>query len=50
VVALLVLVVVVSVPQLSRKFLVLPNRAVVVVGTLIFALQGMYYNLARALH
>jgi phosphoserine phosphatase RsbU/P len=49
-VALLVLVVVVLVPQLSRKFLVLPNRAVVVAGTLIFALQGMYYNLARALH
>jgi sigma-B regulation protein RsbU (phosphoserine phosphatase) len=49
-VALLVLVVVVLVPQLSRKFLVLPNRAVVVAGTLIFALQGLYYNLARALH
>jgi sigma-B regulation protein RsbU (phosphoserine phosphatase) len=49
-VALLVLVVVVSVPQLSLKFLVLPNRAVVVAGTLIFALQGMYYNLTRALH
>jgi phosphoserine phosphatase RsbU/P len=49
-VALLVLVIVVLVPQLSRKFLVLPNRAVVVAGTLIFALQGMYYNLARALH
>jgi phosphoserine phosphatase RsbU/P len=49
-VALLVLVVVVLVPQLSRKFLVLPNRAVVVAGTLIFAVQGMYYNLARALH
>jgi phosphoserine phosphatase RsbU/P len=48
--ALLVLVVVVLVPQLSRKFLVLPNRAVVIAGTLIFALQGMYYNLARALH
>jgi hypothetical protein len=49
-VALLVLVVVVLVPQLSRKFLVLPNRAVVVAGILVFALQGMYYNLARALH
>jgi hypothetical protein len=49
-VALLVLVVVVLVPQLSRKFLVLPNRAVVIAGTLIFALQGMYFNLARALH
>ncbi len=48
--ALLVLVVVVLVPQLSRKFLVLPNRAVVIAGTLIFALQGMYFNLARALH
>lgn len=49
-VALLVLVVVVSVPRLSRKFLVLPNRAVVVAGTLIFALEGLHYNLARALH
>jgi sigma-B regulation protein RsbU (phosphoserine phosphatase) len=49
-VALLVLVVVVSVPQLSRKFLVLPNRAVVVAGTLIFALEGLFYNLSRALH
>jgi phosphoserine phosphatase RsbU/P len=49
-VALLVLVVVVLVPQLSRKMLVLPNRAVVVAGTLIFALQGLYNNMARALH
>jgi sigma-B regulation protein RsbU (phosphoserine phosphatase) len=49
-VALLILVVVVSVPQLSRKFLVLPNRAVVVAGTLIFALEGLYYNLSRVLH
>ena len=28
----------------------LPNRAVVVAGTLIFALEGLYYNLSRALH
>jgi sigma-B regulation protein RsbU (phosphoserine phosphatase) len=49
-VGLMVLVIVVSVPQLSRKFLVLPNRAVVVAGTVIFALQGLYYNLARAVH
>jgi hypothetical protein len=49
-VGLVVLVVVVLVTQLSRKFLVLPNRAVVIAGTLIFALQGLYYNLARALH
>ena len=45
-VALAVLVVVVVVPQLSRRFLILPNRAVVIAGMLIFALQGMYYNLA----
>jgi sigma-B regulation protein RsbU (phosphoserine phosphatase) len=49
-VALLVLVVIVVVPRLCRKFLVLPNRAVVVVGTLIFALEGLYFNLSRALH
>lgn len=48
--ALLVLVVIASLPNLSRKFLVLPNRAVVIGGTLIFALEGLYYNLARALH
>jgi len=41
---------VVSVPRLSRKFLVLPNRAVLVPGTLIFALQAVYTNLAGTLH
>ena len=50
IVALLVLVVVVIVPQLSRKYLVLPNRAVVVAGTLVFALEALYYNVASALH
>jgi sigma-B regulation protein RsbU (phosphoserine phosphatase) len=49
-VALLVLVVVVSMPQLTHKFLVLPNRAVVVVGTLTFALEGLHYNLSWAFH
>jgi sigma-B regulation protein RsbU (phosphoserine phosphatase) len=44
--ALLVLVVVVSVPRLARRFLVLPNRAVVVVGTLVFALEGLHFSLA----
>lgn len=48
--ALLVLVVVVSVPRLSRKFLVLPNRAVVVVGTLVFAFEGLHFNLADTFH
>jgi phosphoserine phosphatase RsbU/P len=41
---------VVSVPGLSRRFLVLPNRAVLVPGTLIFALQALYTNLAGTLH
>ena len=48
--ALLVLVVVVSVPRLARRFLVLPNRAVVVVGTLVFALEGLHFNLADTFH
>jgi len=39
IVALFVLVVVVAVPRLLRKYLVLPNRAVVVTGTLAFALR-----------
>ena len=48
--ALLVLIVVVTVPKLSRKFLVLPNRAVVVIGTLAFALEALYFNVCRAFH
>lgn len=50
IVALLVLVVVVIVPRLSRMYLVLPNRAVVVAGTLAFALEALYFNVASALH
>jgi sigma-B regulation protein RsbU (phosphoserine phosphatase) len=48
--SMLVLVAVVSVPRLSRKFLVLPNRAVLVPGTLFFAVQALYTNLARTLN
>jgi phosphoserine phosphatase RsbU/P len=48
--SMMVLVTVVSVPRLSRKFLVLPNRAVLVPGTLFFAVQALYTNLARTLH
>lgn len=48
--ALLVLVVVVTVPRLSRRYLVLPNRAVVVIGTLLFALEAIYFNVTSALH
>ena len=49
-VALVVLVVVVSVPRLSRKFLVLPNRSVMVVGTLVFAVEALHFNLSQAFH
>jgi phosphoserine phosphatase RsbU/P len=48
--ALLVLVIIVAVPTLSRKFLVLPNRAVMVVGTLVFAAEALYFSLSRLLH
>jgi hypothetical protein len=39
--ALLVLVIIVVVPGLSRRFLILPNRAVMVVGTLVFAIEAL---------
>lgn len=48
--ALIVLVIVVAVPALSRKFLALPNRAVMVVGTLAFAAEALYFSLSRLLH
>lgn len=50
VIALIVLIVVVSVRRLASRFLVLPNRAVVVVGTLVFGLEELYSNLARVFH
>lgn len=48
--ALLVLVIIVAVPALSRKFLTLPNRAVMVAGTLVFAAEALYFSLSRLLH
>ncbi len=48
--ALTVLLVVVAVPGLSRKLLILPNRAVVVGGTLVFAIEALYYSLSFLLH
>ena len=48
--SLCVLVVVVAVPGLSRKYLVLPNRAVMVVGTLIFAIEALYYYVSLFFH
>lgn len=48
--ALIVLVIIVSVPTLSRKFLALPNRAVMIVGTLVFAAEALYFSLSPFLH
>jgi sigma-B regulation protein RsbU (phosphoserine phosphatase) len=48
--ALVVLLVVVAVPGLSRKLLILPNRAVVAAGTLIFAIEALYYTLSFVFH
>jgi sigma-B regulation protein RsbU (phosphoserine phosphatase) len=49
-VALVVLIAVILVPRLCRKYLVLPNRKLVVIGVLFFALEGFYFNLARVFH
>jgi sigma-B regulation protein RsbU (phosphoserine phosphatase) len=50
VLALLTLTTVVLVPPLSRKFLILSNRTVVVVGTLVFVIEALYTNLSRIFH
>jgi sigma-B regulation protein RsbU (phosphoserine phosphatase) len=42
--------VILAVPGLSRKYLILPNRAVMVVGTLVFAADALYFNVARLFH
>jgi sigma-B regulation protein RsbU (phosphoserine phosphatase) len=49
-VALIIFVVILAAPGLSRKYLILPNRAVMVVGTLVFATDALYFNLARLFH
>ncbi len=46
---LAVLVTVVAVPKLARKFLVLPDRGVLLVGTLVFALEALYTNVSGSL-
>ncbi len=48
-VALLLLTTLVAVPSWSRKYLVLPGRGVLTFGTLVFAVEALYVNLARAL-
>jgi phosphoserine phosphatase RsbU/P len=46
-VALIIFVVILAAPGLSRKYLILPNRAVMVIGTLVFATDALYFNVAR---
>jgi hypothetical protein len=47
---LLVLGIVVSVKKLSDKFLVLLNRRVLAVGTLVFLIEALWVNVSRPLH
>lgn len=49
-VALLVLLIVSAVPGYSRKFLVLPNRGVIIAGSLAFAMSALYFNVGSLLH
>ena len=44
---LLVLITVVGVKKLSDRFMVLPNRRVLAIGTLVFAMEALWVNLAR---
>jgi hypothetical protein len=48
-VSLTVLAIVVAVPKLCRRFLVLPNRTVLSLGILLFALEAVYGNLSLPL-
>lgn len=47
--SLAVLTVIVAVPPLFRKYLILPGRRVLAVGTLLFALEALFVNLFRPL-
>jgi len=46
-VTVIILLIVVTVRKLSDKFLVLPNRGVLAVGTFLFAAEALYSNLSR---
>ena len=48
--ALVVLITVVAVKKLSDRFMVLPNRRVLAIGTLVFAVEALWSNLSRNLH
>ncbi len=47
--ALLVLTTVIAAPRLSSKYLVLPDRGVLAIGTLAFTIEALYVNLSRPL-
>ena len=47
--ALLILLAVIIVPSLSRKYLILQDRGVLAIGSLVFALEAFYANVARPL-
>jgi phosphoserine phosphatase RsbU/P len=47
---LLILVTVVAVKKLSDRFMVLLNRRVLVIGTLVFGVEALWVNLSRPLH
>ncbi len=47
--ALLLVITVVSVEKLSDRFMVLPNRRVLAIGTLAFAIEALWVNVARRL-
>jgi len=46
---LVVLVTVVGVPKLARKFLATPDSKILLVGTLLFAVEALYTNVSRPL-
>ena len=45
--SLLLLLVIITVPTLSRKYLVLPQRGVLALGSVLFALEALFVNLLR---
>jgi phosphoserine phosphatase RsbU/P len=46
---LLILMTVVAVPELSSKYLVLPDRGVLAIGTLVFIIEALFNSLSRPL-
>jgi sigma-B regulation protein RsbU (phosphoserine phosphatase) len=46
---LIVLIIVIAVPGLSRKYLVLPNRGVLAIGMAVFAVEALLNSLSRPL-